>query len=82
MVGTINVLVFALEHKEYNTAAKMAISLYAQYVEGELESAKDAFNRLRSQFPLVMWELMLKQNQAIGFSGLDKVIHNNISLLV
>ena len=72
------IFVIAYNNDEHNTLAYLMIQLYAQYVEGEIESSKDKFNFIFRDLTHDTWAKMREQNKTIGFSGLDKIIDLNI----
>ena len=72
------IFVIAYNNDEHNTLAYLMIQLYAQYVEGGIESSKDKFNFIFRDLTHDTLVKIREYNKTIGFIGLDKIIDRNI----
>lgn len=55
-------LELALTHSEHNCAAYLLIGFAAQYLEGEMDSSKDIFNKYIKEAPDGVLRLMIHDN--------------------
>jgi hypothetical protein len=68
----------ALKYKQYYWAAEIMLSLYAAYVEGEVESARTEFNKVMPTLPIEVWHALKELNQEVGFAPLDRMCNEMI----
>ena len=61
-MNEVRLLEIALEHKEHNCVAYLMIGFAGQYLEGEIDSAKDVFNKYFPQLPVEVLRLMAADN--------------------
>lgn len=61
-MNDVKLLELALLHKEYNCAAYLMIALAAEYLEGEIESGKNVFNKHFPDLPSEVLHLMIADN--------------------
>ena len=62
----------AFDNKEWNTVAECMIDLYAEYMEGNIESSRDQYNNYLSVIHIPCWEIIKKRATEIGFESLAK----------
>jgi len=73
-----NIMRVAFSNGEWNTVAYIMVQYYAQYVEGEMESSKDKFNKLLPRLPIEALEIMKKY--CVGmFKPLDELLDRMIT---
>lgn len=71
-------LVLAFNKREWNTVAFIIIGYYAEYIEGDMESGRNKFNKYFKFLPVEALKCMQEQLVNIGFKFLDEMIEKRM----